>query len=232
LAPISTEDPPKTLTLGDGDFTYKRLSDLVFSSKWRLPPLAIPGPEDADCLLVAEALSRGNSKTDGLKSSVIPIPGAVRGLFQSETAGTLARDQIEEIKVFDEGLRNALALVSARGEQDALKKAHYARSNDARARLDRTADALFFAALWDRLAATAADGPEGRQAARHRFVRHLFEAAKTELHASLPSIPCASIHRPRAEARAMRAFHGRIRRGDKNGPFLFLYEKETADVGQ
>jgi len=231
-APISTEDPPKSLTLGEGNFTYKRLSDLAFSTEWRLPPLAIPGQGDADCMLVAEALSRGNSKTDGLKSRIIPIPGSVRGLFSSPTAGTLAKDQIEEIKVFDEALRNALALVAARGEQEAVKKAHYARSTAARARFDRAADALFFPALWDRLAATTADGPAGQEAAHHRFVGDLFTAAKAELHASLPSIPCAFIHRPRAEARGKRAFHGRIRRGDKNGPFLFLYEKEAADVGQ
>jgi len=230
-APISTEDPPKSLTLGEGDFTYKRLFDLAFSSEWRLPPLALLGQGDSDCLLVAEALSRGNSKTDGLKSRVVPVPGSVRGLLSSPTTGTLAKDQIEEIKVFDEGLRNALALVAARGEQDAVKKAHYARSTDARARFDHAADTLFFPALWDRLAATNADGPAGQQAARHRFVRQLFAAAISELHASLPSIPCASIHRPRAEARAMRAFHGRIRRGVSGAPFLFLYEKETADAG-
>lgn len=230
-APISTEDPPKSLTLGEGDFTYKRLFDLAFSSEWRLPPLARLGQGDSDCLLVAEALSRGNSKTDGLKSRVIPVPRTVSCLLSSPTAGALAKDQIEEIKVFDEGLRNALALVAARGEQDALKKAHYARSTDARARFDHAADTLFFPALWDRLAATTADGPAGQQAARHRFVRQLFAAAISELHASLPSIPCASIHRPRAEARAMRAFHGRIRRGVSGAPFLFLYEKETADVG-
>jgi CRISPR system Cascade subunit CasA len=231
-APVTTEDPPKSLTLGDGSFSYKRLCDLAFSAEWRLPPLAIPGPGDGDCLLVAEALSRGNSKTDGLKSRIIPIPGTVRGFFGTPTAGTLAREQIDEIKVFDEGLRNALALVAARGEQEAVKKAHYARSSDARARFDRAADALFFPALWDRLASAAADGPMGQQTARNRFLKDLFVAAQAELHASLPSIPCASIHRPRAQARAMRAFHGRIRRGNENGPFLFLYQKETADAGQ
>ena len=112
-APISTENPPKSLTLGEGDFTYRRLADLIFSSEWHLPPLANPVKGDGDCLLVAEALSRGNSKTDGFKSRIVPIPGVVRPLFQSETTGTLAKAQIEEIKVFDEALRNALALVAA-----------------------------------------------------------------------------------------------------------------------
>ena len=60
-APITAEDPPKSLTLGDGDFTYRRLSDLLFSNEWQIPPLANPIKGEGDCVLVAEALSRGNS---------------------------------------------------------------------------------------------------------------------------------------------------------------------------
>ena len=240
-APVTTEDPPTSLTLNEGNFTYKRLYDLAFSTEWRLPPLAIPGPGDGDCLLVAEALSRGQSKTDGLKSRIIPIPGIVRGFFCTPTAGSLANEQIEEIKVFDEGLRNALALISARGDFEELaadrkrlkeKQKHFPKASAACAVFDHAAEALFFPALWDRLASAAADGPIGQQTARNRFLKDLFAAAHTELHASLPSIPCAAIHRPKAEARAMRDFHGRIRRGNENGPFLFLYQKETADAGQ
>jgi len=232
-APVTTEDPPKSLTLGEGDFTYRKLSELVFTSTaWHLPPLARPGPDDTDCLLVAEALSRGNSKTDGFKSRIVPIPSKVRAFFGSETAGTLARDQIEEIGVFDEALRNALALVAARGDREGIGKPQYARSGDARARFDRAADRLFFPALWDRLAATTGEGPSGQQTARHRFVKDLFAAATAELKAALPAIPCATLYRPRAEARAMRAFRWRIERGVKGAPFLFLYQKDTADAGQ
>ncbi len=225
-APITTEDPPKSLTLGEGDFTYRRLSDLMFSPDWRLPALAEPGPGEADCLMVAEALSRGNSKTDGWKSRVIPVPGTLRGLFRSETAGTFARAQIEEIKVFDEALRNALALVAARGEYEAISKAQYARTTDARARFDRAADALFFPALWDRLAAYTADGKTGEQAAHERFVNNLHQAAKLELTAAMPAIPCAAIYRPCAEARARRSFTARLRKAG----YLPAFEKESADV--
>ncbi len=225
-APITTEDPPKSLTLGESDFTYRRLSDLMFSPDWRLPALADPGPGEADCLMVAEALSRGNSKTDGWKSRVIPVPGALRGMFRSETAGTFARTQIEEIKVFDEALRNALALVAARGEYEGIGKAQYARTTDARARFDRAADALFFPALWDRLAASKAEGKSGEQAAQERFIKSLHHAAKLELAAALPAIPCAAIYRPRAEARARRSFAARVRKAG----YLPAYEKEPADV--
>jgi len=229
-APITTEDPPKSLTLGEGDFTYRRVSDLMFSPDWRLPALAEPGLGEADCLMVTEALSRGNSKTDGWKSRVIPVPGALRGLFRSETAGTLARMQIDEIKVFDEALRNALAMVAARGEYEGIGKAQYTRTADARARFDRAADALFFPALWDRISARKAEGKTGEQGAHERFVHGLLQAAKLELAAALPTIPCATIFRPRAEARAQRSFTSRLRKAGYLPAPVSADEKEPADV--
>jgi CRISPR system Cascade subunit CasA len=229
-APITTEDPPKGLTLGEGDFTYRRLCDLMFSNDWLLPALAEPGPGEADCLIVAEALSRGNSKTDGWKSRVIPVPGSQRGMFRSATAGTFAQAQINEIKVFDEALRNALALIAARGEYDGIGKAQYAHTTDARARFDRAADALFFPALWDRLAASTADGKTGEEAAHERFISGLRDAAKRELATALPAIPCAAIYRPRAEARAKRAFTARLRKAGYLPSTVPAEVKEPADV--
>ena len=222
-APISTENPPKSLTLGEGDFTYRRLADLIFSSEWHLPPLANPVKGDGDCLLVAEALSRGNSKTDGFKSRIVPIPGVVRPLFQSETTGTLAKAQIEEIKVFDEALRNALALVAARGVFEDIGKAQYVRTTGARTRFDHAADHLFFPSLWDRLA----ESKTGSDAGYYRFIKGLHKAAQAELEAAMPGIPCATLYRPRADARARRAYFARLRRAE----FLFLFDAPvTADL--
>ena len=221
-APISTEDPPKSLTLGEGDFTYRRLSELMFSSEWHLPPLANPVKGEGDCLLVAEALSRGNSKTDGFKSRIVPIPGVVRPFFGSETAGTLAKAQIEEIKVFDEALRNALALVAARGLLEDIGKAQYTRSADARARFDRAADRLFFPSLWDRLTESRA----GSDAGYYRFIKELHKAAQAELKAAMPGIPCATLYRPRAEARAKRAYYARLRKAE----FQFLFDLPATPV--
>ena len=68
----------KSLTISGGDFDYKRLCELLFSGNWKVPLLAQPeSSETGDMLLVAEALSRGNSKTEGFKSRVVPVPGRV-----------------------------------------------------------------------------------------------------------------------------------------------------------
>jgi CRISPR system Cascade subunit CasA len=227
-APVSAGKEEKGLTLGEGAFTYRRLCDLLFSEEWLPSPLARPGPGEGASLLVAEAISRGNSKTDGFKSRVVPVPAQALDLFGAPEAGRHAKAQIEEIKVFDEALRNALALVAAGGDIEKVKKPHYARTIEARARFDRLADALFFPALWDRLAAT---NEEGRIATAHGFLRDLLAAARRVLAESLPTIPCATLFRPRAEVRARRAFHARIGRGlGGDRDFRFLFEKETADA--
>ena len=114
----------KSLTLSGGDFDYRRLYTLLFSGDWAVPPLARENASDPEqMLLVAEALARGNAKTEGFKSRVLPIPGRVaRRMFSSPTATTLSRDQMQEIDGFDTALRTSLALVAARGDRELLNK--------------------------------------------------------------------------------------------------------------
>ena len=224
-APVSMDGNPRSLTLGDGDFTYARLCELLFEGGWKRPPLADPGEGDAAGVIVAEAFARGNSKTEGFKSRIVPVPGWARRRFGQPDLGALAKDQIAEIEIFDKALRNGLALVAAGGDRDKLNKDHYARARDARDRFDRAADALFFEALWDR---SAAQGDE-REAARRRFLTQLFHAARDAFDLALPGMPCAAILRPRAEARGRQAFESAVRRGHGHGGgtrFDFLFTTE------
>jgi CRISPR system Cascade subunit CasA len=230
-APVSADTTPRSLTLAERSFDYSLLCELLFSGNWHLPPLCVPGGTDRECVLVAEALARGNSRTYGLQVRAIPVSSGVIRLFRSKDAGDIAREQMNEITVFDEALRDALALVAARGERSGVDRAAYARTQPARQHFDRSADALFFPSLWGRLEAHAGAGAEAEEAARRAFLRDLLDAARAELEAAIPAIPCASIDRPRAEARARRAFTGRVRRGiQKTGDFAFLFERETADA--
>ena len=229
-APVHIGDG-KSLTLGGGDFNYKKLADLMFGGDWQVPLLATLGQGEekrvSDMLLVAEALSRGNSKTEGFKSRVIPVPDSVKRYFQSETAATLSRTQMTEIKAFDEALRNAIALMAARGDRDKVGKAQYAVSNPARTRFDRTADTLFFPNLWARLEAENSGDSQAVDKTGHDFRRALFNAAKAELTASLPGIPCVALRRPRAETRAWSAFHARVRKLDSQ---LYQNVEKQEDV--
>ena len=206
----------KSLTLGHGDFDYARLCDLLFSGNWKVPLLAQPGNEETeDMLLVAEALARGNSKTEGFKSRIVLVPGKAVPLFSSETVATLSKAQMEEIKGFDAAIRYALALMAAGGNRDqkAIKKHHYVLTISSRVRFNRAADRLFFPSLWRRVAAES-QSDDALFEAKHAFLDNLMKAAKAELQTALPAIPCATLLRPRAEARAWRAFMGTLRGKD------------------
>ena len=204
----------KSLTLSERDFDYRLLSDLLFSGDWVLPLLARPAaqePASTRFLLVAAALARGNSKTEGFKRRALPLNGRIaqamadaQGRLRLEE---LARQQIEEVKKFSIALRIALAIVAASGEVkrkkdggfEPPKKEHYAHADAAGRQFDRAADGLFFRHLWDRFEAQATD----REAACHAaFARDLWAVLWTQFEAALPSIPCHARFRPRAEARA------------------------------
>ena len=210
-APVHINDR-KSLTLGGGDFHYKRLAELLFGGDWEIPLLVKLGGNEtaADSVLVAEALSRGNSKTKGFKSRVVPVPDSAVRLFLSEAAGRLSRLQLDEIKAFDEALRNAIALLGARGEWEQVGKGQYATSRPARERFDRAADRLFFLHLWRRLEAESSGDADAPEKTGGEFRRSLLDAASAELEAAMAAVPCATIQRPKAEARARRAFRSRV----------------------
>ena len=215
----------KSFTLSGGDFDYRRLYSLLFSGEWNVPTLATAdtsAPENM--LLVAEALSRGNVKTEGFKSRVLPIPPRARRMLSSPTAATLSRDQMKEIAKFEKALRTALALVAARGDRDLLKKDHYIFARSAQTRFNREVDRLFFPSLWQRVEAAA--DPAASQHVRAAFLRQLHRAAQNEFNTALPTIPCTSIHRPRAEARARRRFRNSVWR---EYPELFIKEEGNVE---
>lgn len=218
----------KALTLSGGDFDYARLCELLFSGDWEVPRLASAESGDTDdMLLVAEALSRGNSKTEGFKSRVINVPGNVLPFFSSDTASSLSKAQIAEIKAFDSALRNALALVAAGGNRDNIDKKHYAHTHPARRQFDRAADRIFFPNLWRRLS-VATQSPDAEFKAKCEFLAELRESAEAVLERALPSMPCAAISRPRAEARARREFRAALRRREALSELFITEESDAA----
>ena len=216
----------KSFTLSGRDFDYTQLCELMFSGDWAVPPLArSANDETEDMLLVAEALSRGNSKTEGFKSRVVPVPGRVVSFFSSDTLATFSKLQMDEIKGFDTALRDALVLVPAGGDRDRVEKKHFKWTVVARRRFDHVADRMFFPSLWNRVTADASGDADEEAGAKAEFLSALRNAAVTELESALPAIPCPTIQRPRAEARAWRTFYRKVR---KEYPVLF--QKEDADV--
>ena len=216
----------KCLTLGGGEFDYSRLTDLMFSGEWTVPLLARAGEDEHDdMLIVAEALSRGNNKTEGFKSRVVPAPGRAVRMFRSRTAADLAQAQIKEIKAVDGALCYALALAAAHGVWNGIKRSHYALSRPASKRFNRAADHAFFPNLWRRLDATSLDDAS-RFRAKVDFLERLKSAAESALEATLPTIPCPVMHRERTAIRAHRAFMVKLRSDQATRD---MFAEENAD---
>ena len=211
----------KSLTLARRSFTYGLLHELLYSGNWQVPLLAQASAEDpSDLALVAEAISRGNSKTEGFKSRVVPVPRSVRRLFSSETARELAAAQMEEIKGVNQALRYAVALGAAHGAREKLegpdstrkeRQRLYGFADPATERLDSDADRLFFPSLWKRVAAANRDDGE-RQDAKVSFLRKLKDAGDAALDEALAALPRRAVYRERALVRGRRAFVNKLRR--------------------
>lgn len=209
-APVSIEKP-RSYTLGDsGAFTYRTLRDLTMSGKWTPAPLAKADEDEAgqSMLLVAEAFARGNSKTRGFRSRVVPMSKTVARRMLTTTATDQSAHLMDDISRIDKALRNGVALLAANGLRDGVTKVHYARAFTARAQLDQHADAMFFPVLWDML---EADDDAARLARRARFMCDLSDLARAIFREQRSAIPCKAVMRPRAEARAAAALDKGLR---------------------
>ncbi|GEO82006.1 CRISPR-associated protein Cse1 [Pararhodospirillum oryzae] len=214
FAPVSRTEG-KSFTLSERDFDYRTLCELLLSGDWEVPVLARPGPSDQGTyLLVAAALARGNSKTYGFKSRVLPLAGPIARALgpRRQELHELAKAQIKGIGEIDKVLAFALALAAAGGDKDKVSKEHYAhaRARAARDRFDQGADEIFFDHLWARFAAQD-QGPDAVKAEEDRFARALIDIAGAVFEAALPALPGHGLFRPRARARARAAFWGRAR---------------------
>jgi CRISPR system Cascade subunit CasA len=210
-APVNTKDV-KSFTLSGGDFDYTTLCKLLFSAEWRLPALALPAPFERrteNFLLVAAALARGNSKTEGFKRREIRVTGRAAHEMADEkgrnTLGALARQQMDEISWFGNALRGALAVVAAGGDWNDIRKEHRLHARTAARQLDREADARFFDHLWRRF---GNQEEEALAAIRLDFAQELWTVTRRLFEAALPAIPCPARDRLRAEARGWRRLLG------------------------
>lgn len=216
----------KSLTLGDQDWTYELLFRLLFKSppEWAEPPLAQRQAKDVygPMLLVAEAFARGNSKTDGFKSRIVPVPMTmVRDLF-GDRPKAIAPGVLADISTVIGSLVEGLELVASEGDRDKRKKTKTTQKGrdrlslvtaSAREPFRRQADRLFFPELWARMAATS---DAEITPIRRTFLERLSYIARDEFIRALPSIPCASLMRPRAEARGRQALDYGLARAMKD----------------
>lgn len=210
-APVHRADN-KAYTISERDLDYVQLCTLI-GADFVPPALALPGPgEGPDLDLVAEVIARGNSKTFGFRSRRIPVPARAARLFGTPSLGDVAQAMVEDdIAPARKALGDALSLLAARGDWQARGKDDWARATPAQAAFHRQVDRHFFAALWDRLAARET-GPDEAVAARLAFVTQVQAIARDVYQRECPAIPCPTLARPRAQARADRVLDVALKR--------------------
>lgn len=228
-APVHKVDS-KTLTLGEGQLSYRRLSELLFSGNWQLP-ISLRGPkaegEEHQWMLIVQALGRGNSKTYGYHERVIPLPETARkfSLSEEELLRVLAQDLISRIDTLDKHLRHAIAIVANDGRDEPPGKESYGHARPWSQRLNDLADRDFFEALWALLDARL-NGKEGDlERAQQQYLQPLIQTAQEFLIQAAQSAS-ASNFRHRARSRGERRFRNGIYHD-----FLWFYErKEVGDA--
>jgi CRISPR system Cascade subunit CasA len=212
-APVHKVDR-ESFTLAARDFDYRIITELMFSGDWEVPLLAGPSAADGQrpMALFAEAISRGQNKTEGFKSRVLPISGRIAQVLGTRRAdlNELAKAQVDAIGICVKALGNALSLVAAKGDRERRKKEHYVFARAAQDRFTRAADDIFFVHLWARFEAQER-GQADLDLEERKWAEALTERARRALRDALPTVPCSGIYRARAEARAARAFEGAIR---------------------
>ena len=220
----------KALTLAAGGFTYKRTVDYLLSADWSPSPLSRPSAlenrSQAPSNLVARAMVRGQGKTEGYFERVIPLRRKIKAIMGlpggASELGSIAQQRIDRVARIQRILRHAVATFVAGGKADGISADHRSRANPWANRLDEMVDRDFFQDLQNEFEADAAD----REGVHKVWLLGVVDDARGILRDAEDALPCPSIQRYRARARADSVFEGRVR-GPQGLPFL--YDEEGID---
>ena len=204
--PIEKSDG-KALTLSGDGFTYERLQAIVFEGEYARPPaLQFRDTDDDNMYLVAQALVRGQGKTEGLHHRIVPVPNkalpALRKKSEREQMAQRAQNRVERVQETQRSvLYPAIGTLLGGGDTDAIEFDDVAPWLDA---FDRAVDARFFDALW---ASVEMNDTE----ARRHWESLLWEEAQTQFDDAKDHAPNSATRHWRARSSARTLFHGTAR---------------------
>jgi len=214
----------KSLTVSEGGFTYKRMTEYLTSANYQRPVLLEPTRMEQDSgqglRLAARALVRGQGKTAGYYERNVPLrPRAVRALGTKagvRSIGDICKKRIDRVGIVQRILSHSIQTFLTRGQPESTNREHRERARPWLNRLDATVDADFFETLQTEFEAQAED-----RADVHRlWLLEVVDNARGLLLDACKSLPCPAIHSYRARTSAEALFEGRLR-GPKGLPFLF-----------
>ncbi len=214
----------KSLTLGLGGFTYKRIAEYLID--WDHPVLLKQTRDERrssnDMTLVARAMVRGQGKSEGYYERTITLRPRTVARLNAQELGTIAKERIEDVGKVQRILRHAVSVFAA-GGGDSIADEHRVRANPWANRIDDIVDATFFDDLQDEFEKDASE----RQAIRDKWLCNdedgngVINHARKILHEAEDTLPCNEMRRYKARTRAEGVFEGRIRNSNGGFPHLF-----------
>ena len=215
--PVDGKDA-KALSLSQAGLRYDRLAKLLFDrGAYELSPAMATGDarQSARWRVIARGVAGGQGKTDGYhERNDIVFSRRTTAAFgrqrQHDLLAERSKEQLEEVAAVANALRLGIAVAASGGKRlEELTKADRAYAGPYVRRFDAEVDSGFFAAL-DRRFVAPYDAE--RRAERASFATVMISAAHRILEEAVEAVPCPAIRRHRARARALSAFHGRLRR--------------------
>jgi CRISPR system Cascade subunit CasA len=205
----------KALTVGAKGFDYKLASELVFGSGTYRQPIA-QQLRDADgsegIVILAQAVTRGQGKTEGYHERRIPISPKVRRMLRQHQTDQLAATASTRVKAIGD-MRNVLwvSLVTLfnNGSQKSPSDETKNKANRYTKPFELGEDHRFFTDLNTEIEA------ENPKQARLEWLAAMAQRAEAILMSAFEAGPRCNEQRYRARAAALSRFHGTLR-GEKS----------------
>ena len=218
------------LTLSNGGFTYRRVTDYL--TDWTAPALLRPTPSERESRkpmrLVARGMVRGQGKTEGYYERVIPLQAETVRVFGRpqgpQEVGEVAKKRVEEVGRIQRILSHAVQVFAVGGDSSRVNSETRALAHPWLNRLDVIVDARFFEDLQIELASPDSE----RESIHNRWLSGVVDHARSLLHDAAHSLPCPAILRYKARVNAEGLFEGRLR-GNSGLPFLFDQREKEAE---
>ena len=221
----------KALTLQTGSFNYKEITKYLTSADWTRPVMSQPTQDEvnqATVQLVMRGIRRKKGgQTEGYYERIIPIrSGKLRSAMlrrrsgiDSDELGAIAQSRIENVRIVQSILRQAIQTFMARGDSGKVIPAP-AITGPWLNRLDEIVDARFFDDLQIEVDAAESD----RDGIRKEWLKNgndgVIDHAGNILNIAIDSLHCPSIKYHKARANAESVFWSRLQ--SSNGlPFVF-----------
>lgn len=223
----------KALNVTASGFDYRLMSELLVGSKFK-PGAAqeLAGwPDGATLQLVAQAMVRGQGKTEGFHERRVPISPTLRRLLlgpQRAMVAQIAKQRIDAIAALRKLLWSSLVVLFANGEGDDRSDSISDKAGRFARPFEQREDARFFLDLSEEVEADDALQTD----CRVQWLLGLVTRAEAVLREAFDAGPRNGMQRYKARAAALSRFHNGLRGPKPALPDLAHHYRQQTNVAE